>query len=88
MLWLVAFLAVAVVVLSRQTRAYALAIELTEARTTREALEAEAADLQRRIHEAEGRAAIGRAAERLGLRPATGAELTVPAVPAPDSGAR
>ena len=38
-----------------------------------------------RINEAAGRAAIGRAAESLGLRPATGAEMTVLPLPAPDT---
>ena len=84
-LWLFAFLAVAAIVLSRGTRSYQLARELENARSDREALEAVAAELQRGINEASGRAAIGRAAERLGLRPATGAEFTVLTLPRPDS---
>lgn len=84
-LWLFAFLAVAAIVLSRGTRSYQLARELDNARSDREALEAVAADLQRGINDAAGRAAIGRAAERLGLRPATGAEITFLPLPAPDT---
>jgi hypothetical protein len=84
-LWLFAFLAVAAIVLSRGTRSYQLARELDIARSNREALEAVATELQRGINEAAGRAAIGRAAESLGLRPATGAEMTVLPLPAPDT---
>lgn len=76
LLWLAVFMAVAVVVLSRQTRALALARTLTDARAERQALEAEAADLERRVRLAEGADAIEAAAARLGLRAATGSEVT------------
>lgn len=81
LLWLAAFMAVAIVVLSRQTRAYEVARTLTEVRAERQALEAEAADLERRVRRAEGADAIEAAAARLGLRAASGSEVTVLAVP-------
>lgn len=83
-LWLLAFLAVAAIVIARQTRSYALATTLRQTRDRRMELEARAAELRRAIQEASGRAAIGRKAEALGLRFATGSEyqlLPMPAAP-------
>lgn len=75
LLWLLVFLAVAAVVTARQSRAYALAKQLSEVTTRRDALEAAAAQLQRRIQQASSRAVLGRRAEAMGFHVATGAEM-------------
>jgi cell division protein FtsL len=80
-LWLVAFLAVAAVVISRQTRAHLLAGELQEARERRRVLEAEMAELTRAVREASSREVISRKAEAMGMRVANGSEVTI--IPAP-----
>jgi hypothetical protein len=67
LLWLLVFLAVAAVVNARQARAYALARRLSEVTNRRDALEAEAAELQRRIQQASSRPVLGRRAEALGF---------------------
>lgn len=85
-LWLLVFLAVAAVVIERQTRAYRLADSLARIRERRSALEAQASALQRSIEEASSRSAMGRKAAALGLRTPTDAEYVVfPLPPAPDS---
>ncbi|HLS47804.1 MAG TPA: hypothetical protein VK012_04750 [Gemmatimonadales bacterium] len=68
LLWLLAFLAVAVIVTARQTRAYRLADTLNAASNRRDALEAEAAELSRRIQEASSRPILGRKVEAMGMR--------------------
>jgi hypothetical protein len=68
LLWLFVFLAVAAVVNGRQTRAFALAKRLSEVSTRRDALEAEAAELQRRIQHASSRPVLGRRVESMGFR--------------------
>jgi cell division protein FtsL len=83
-LWLIAFSAVAAVVIERQTRAYIVADSLSTIRERRSALDARAAALQRSIEEASSRSAIGRKAEALGLRAPTGTEyILFPMPPAP-----
>ncbi len=69
LLWLLVFLAVSAVVYGRQTRAYALARRLGEVTNRRDALEAEAAELQRRIQQASSRPVLGRRAEAMGFHP-------------------
>jgi cell division protein FtsL len=80
-LWLVAFLVVATVVISRQTRAHLLAGKLQEAREQRRVLEAEMAELTRAVREASSREVISRKAEAMGMRVANGSEVTI--IPAP-----
>lgn len=75
LLWLFVFLAVAAVVNGRQARAYALAKRLSEVSTRRDALEAEAAELQRRIQEASARPVLGRRVEARGFRVAVDSEF-------------
>jgi hypothetical protein len=82
LLWLFVFLAVAAVVTTRQARAYALARELSAATARRDALKAEAAELERRIQHASSRPVLGRRVERLGLRPPSGGEMKVLPLPA------
>ena len=82
LLWLLVFLAVAAVVNARQTRAYALAKQLSAVTTRRDALEAEAAELQRRIQQASSRAVLGRRAEGMGFHVATGVEMELLPLPA------
>lgn len=84
-LWLLLFLAVAGVVIERQTRAYVLADTLGAIEDRRQALEAEAADLRRSIEAASSRAVIGRRAEELGLRAATDAEYVLFPLPPADA---
>jgi cell division protein FtsL len=80
-LWLIAFLVVATIVIGRQTRAHLVAGELREARERRRVLEAEMAELTRAIQQASSRDVISGKAGALGMRVATGAEITV--LPAP-----
>ena len=68
LLWLLVFLAVAAVVNGRQARAYALATQLREVTIRRDVLEAEAAELQRRIQQASSRPVLGRRVEAMGFR--------------------
>jgi cell division protein FtsB len=82
LLWLVVFLAVAAVVNARQTRAYALAKRLSEISNRRDALEAEVAELQRRIQHGSSRPVLGRRAEALGFHVAAGEEIDLLPLPA------
>ena len=82
LLWLLVFLAVAAVVNARQTRAYGLAGRLSEVSLRRDALEAEAAELQRRIQHATSRPVLGRRVEALGFRSPEDRELKLLALPA------
>jgi hypothetical protein len=81
LLWLLVFLAVAAVVNGRQTRAYALASRLSDVSTRRDALEAEAAELQRRIQQASSRPVLGRRVEAMGFHVAEDAELELLPLP-------
>jgi hypothetical protein len=81
-LWLLTFLAVGGIVVSRQTRAHLLAGQLREAAERRRVREAEVAELIRAIQRASSRDVIGQKAGAMGLRVATGAEITIlPIVP-------
>jgi hypothetical protein len=81
LLWLFVFLAVAAVVNGRQARAYALAKQLSDVSTRRDALEAEAAELQRRIQQASSRPVLGRRVEAQGFHVAGDAELELLPLP-------
>src|SRR2546426_3734762 len=67
--WLIAFLAVAWIVIARYNSSLAMARELSELRTRRANLEGHRADLERRIRAAESRAVLVPRAQRLRLRP-------------------
>lgn len=78
MLWLVVFLAVAVVVNARQTSGALLARELGELRQERTALEAQRSALQREIRLATSRRVLAARAEReLGLHFPPDSEIVV-----------
>ncbi|HEX6091173.1 MAG TPA: hypothetical protein VFZ13_13530 [Gemmatimonadales bacterium] len=81
LLWLLVFLAVAAVVNGRQTRAYALAKRLSEVSARRDALDAEAAELQRRIQQASSRPVLGRRVEARGFHVAEDAEFELLPLP-------
>jgi cell division protein FtsB len=83
MLWLVLFLAVAAMVLARQTSAIQSAARLGKLREERTALEAEKAALQRDLRLALSRQTLGKRAEdNLGLHQPADSEFTVLRLPA------
>jgi hypothetical protein len=86
-LWLALFLGAAAVVQWRQTRAHALARDLTAITAARGALEVSTATLTGRIHRARSRAVLVPLAERrLGLRLPADSEIVIlqaPAAPRP-----
>lgn len=73
-LWLALFLLMAVVVETRQLKAYALARELKRIREEHKALDATRADFERQITEASSRQVLQPKAESLGLHTPTDAE--------------
>jgi cell division protein FtsB len=78
MLWLVAFLAVAVAIQARQSSAIATARRVGVLREQRTALEAERAALERQIHVATSRRVLGDRAEReLGLMQPQDSQFTL-----------
>ena len=78
MLWLVVFLAVAVMVQARQSSAIATARRVGQLREQRTALEAERAALERQIHIATSRKVLGERAEReLGLMQPQDSQFTI-----------
>jgi cell division protein FtsB len=78
MLWLVVFLAVAVMVQARQSSAIAAARRVGQFREQRTALEAERAALERQIHIATSRKVLGERAEReLGLMQPQDSQFTI-----------
>lgn len=77
MLWLLVFLAVAVVVQARQSTAIAAAARLATLREERAALEAQQAALRREIHSATTRQTLGRRAEALGLHQPGDSEFVI-----------
>jgi hypothetical protein len=78
MVWLLVFLATAVIVQARQTAAIQTARRLQALREQRTGLEAERAALIREIHVATSRQVLGRLAEeRLGLHFPADSEFTV-----------
>ena len=85
--WLVAFLAVAWVVIARQTSAIRAARELSTLHEERAALSGKSADLERRIRTAESRTVLLPLARRhLGLRVPTDTEIVL--LPAPGGAPR
>jgi hypothetical protein len=80
-LWLLAFLAVLTWVVARQTAAHVAAGELRDLQARRSALEAQRAELLRRIREAGSRAVLEPRAESLGLRLPADSEIVILQVP-------
>lgn len=77
-LWLAAFLLVALVVVRRQTQALALARDLETLRTARGALEVSEASLKADVDRARSRAVLVPLAQRrLGLRLPHDSEITI-----------
>ncbi len=81
LLWLLVFLAVATTVVTRQSRALAAARHVRELREERLALEAQRADLERRIRTSSGRESLVGVAERLGLHQPADSEFVILPVP-------
>lgn len=78
MVWLAAFLLVALLVVRRQTQALALARELETLRTARAALEVSQASLMADVDRSRSRAVLVPLAERrLGLRLPQDSEITI-----------
>ena len=83
MLWLLLFLAVAGLVVTRQTAAIQTARRLTLLREERTAVEAKRAEIERRIRELSGRQALGKKVERdLDLHQPSDSEFILFPVPA------
>ncbi len=86
-IWLLVFLAVAWLVIARQTSAIRAAGELTLVRAQRADLEGHRIDLERRIRAAQSRAVlVPRARQRLGLRLPADTEIILLPVPAGPGG--
>ncbi|HEX9893197.1 MAG TPA: hypothetical protein VGA78_04705 [Gemmatimonadales bacterium] len=82
-LWLVVFLAVAVAVVARQRAALEVAAHLNELRERRQALEAERAEYERRIHQGSSRSVlVPRVEARLKLRLPSDSEYVTLQLPA------
>ena len=82
--WLIAFLAVAWIVIARYNSSLAMARELAELRTRRANLEGHRADLERRLRAAESRAVLVPRAQRLGLRLPSDSEIILLPLPPGD----
>ena len=84
LLWLVLFLAVTGIVVTRQTSGIRTAQRLGQLRLEHQTLDARRAELERQIREASSRDVLSRhAAEALGLHQPGDSELVVFVVPAP-----
>ena len=83
-LWLVLFLAVAWIVIARQTSAIRAARELATLREEHATLSGRGADLERRIRAAESRAILVHRARDAGLRLPADTEIIL--LPAPGAG--
>ncbi|MFC1640213.1 hypothetical protein ACFL3B_05570 [Gemmatimonadota bacterium] len=87
-IWIAMWLAFALVVLlwvvSRDTSGFMTASELGSLRNERSVLQAEKADLMRRIREAESRAVLIPRAESMGLRLPTDSEIVILQSPMPE----
>ncbi len=79
--WLLLFLGVLTWVVARQTASHVAATELRGAQERRSSLEAQRAELLRRITEAGSRAVLVPRAESLGLRLAADSEIVFVNVP-------
>jgi hypothetical protein len=86
-LWLLLFLAVAGAVVARQTASFSLARRLRALRSQRTTLEAQQADVERRIRTDRSREVLGPRAQALGLHFPTDSEYTLFA-PRPEGPAR
>ena len=83
LIWLGVFLLTAAAVIGRQTSAFHAARRLRDLREQRTALDAQRADLERRIREASGRRVLEAKAQRdLGLHVPADNEFTLFVVPA------
>ena len=80
--WLVSFLGVLTWVVARQTASHVAATELRDAQEQRSSLEAQRAELLRRVREAGSRAALVPRAESLGLHLPADSEMIIVHVPA------
>ena len=80
--WLVSVLGVLMWVVVRQTASHLAATELREAQGQRSSLEAQRAELLRRIREVGSRAVLVPRAESLGLRLSADSEIVIVHVPA------
>ena len=76
-IWLVFTLAVLAWVVTRDTSGFMTATELRNLRNERSVLQAEKADLMRRIREAESRAVLIPRAESMGLRLPADSEIVI-----------
>jgi hypothetical protein len=83
LLWLLIFLAGALVVVGRQTSAFRTARRLRDLREERSSLEARRADLERRIRFASSRQVLIPLAKSLGLHEPADSEFVLFALPAP-----
>jgi hypothetical protein len=82
--WLLCFIIATGIVAVRTQQGFALASELGRLRDRRASLEAQKADLERRIRQATSRAVLGAVvAERLGLLPPVDTAVVVVCVPEP-----
>ncbi|MFB3111099.1 MAG: hypothetical protein ACE10G_03610 [Gemmatimonadales bacterium] len=79
--WLLSFLGVLTWVVARQTASHLITTELRDAQQQRSALEAQRAELLRRIQEAGSRAVLVPRAETLGLRLPADSEIIIVQVP-------
>ncbi len=80
--WLVSVLGVLMWVVARQTASHVTATELREVQEQRASLEAQRAELLRRIREVGSRAVLVPRAESLGLRLPADSEIIIVRVPA------
>ena len=80
--WLVSFLGVLTWVVARQTAWHVAATELRDAQERRSSLEAQRAELLRRVREAGSRAVLVPRAESLGLHLPADSEMIIVHVPA------
>ncbi len=80
--WLVSVLGVLMWVVARQTASHVAATELREVQEQRASLEAQRAELLRRIREVGSRAVLVPRAESLGLRLPADSEIIIVRVPA------
>ncbi len=86
LVWLAVFLMTAAVVVGRQTSAFHAARRVRELREQRTALEAQQADLERRIRESSGRRVLEARAGELGLHYPADHEFTLFVVPTTPEG--
>ena len=81
LLWLVLFLVVATAVIARGSSAYSISRELTALRVERASLEAQRAELERRIRQASSRQVLIERMRRAGLHSVSDSEYILFSVP-------